>query len=123
MKIANKIATGVGILFLVFAITCLRPVPIVAESECEVVQGEVTSISEGGVKDVLFRLKDHPTRFYINRGLESGLNLEELRSELMGKIITIKYPSYWTPLDWNNRIKHIAKVEYEDKVFFNEMTD
>ena len=98
-----------------------RPVPIVNEEKALVVEGTVTSIREGGEKDIVFYLKDHPTRFYINRGLENGLDLETLRNELLGKRVTIKYPKYWTPLDWNNEVKHLSKLETKDTVWFNEL--
>lgn len=98
-----------------------RPVPIVSEERALVVEGTVKGIYEAGVKDVVFLLKDQPTRFYINRGLENGLNLETLRSQLLGKTVTIKYPKYWTPLDWNHEVKHLSKLETKDTVWFNEL--
>jgi len=112
---------GLGFLILVSGILVLRPVPIVDEDEAIVEQGIVASISEGGVKDVLIRLENNQRRYYINRGLENGLDLKQLREQLIGKSVTIKYPDYWTPLDWDNRIRHISKLEIENEVIFNEL--
>lgn len=99
----------------------LRPVPIVEESKALTITGRVTNIYEAGIKDVVFRIKDSPTRYYINRGLENGLDLQDLKERLTGEEVTIKYPKYWTPLDWNNEVKHLSKLEYKAEVIFNEL--
>ena len=110
-------------LFIFFSVPLLilRPVPIVAESEALTIKGVVTYIYEGGIKDVVFRIKETETIYYINRGLENGLDLAELKEKLIGKEVTIKYPKYWTPLDWDNNIKHLSKLEFEGEVIFNEL--
>lgn len=116
----KNLLIGIGAFFFVAAIAIFRPVPIVTEDKAISEKGIVTRISEGGVNDVVFRLKNNERTFYINRGLEAGLTLEGLREKLVGNEITLKYPKYWTPLDWNNQIKHISKVEFEGEVIFNE---
>ena len=121
MHMFKKLGIGLAVFFLVAAALILRPVPIVSEDEALVEVGKVVSIYEGGVKDVVFRLENNSRTFYINRGLENGLHLDQLQSELIGKELTFKYPDYWTPLDWNNNIKHLSKVEYEGVVIFNEL--
>ena len=72
-------------------------------------------------KDVIFVLENNDRTFYINRGQEMGLEISELQRKLIGDEIVIKYPKYWTPLDWNNKIRHISKVEFDDEVLFNEL--
>ncbi len=116
----KKIILGLIALFFVAAIAIFRPVPIVTEDKALVETGVVAMIKEGGVKDVVIRLEGNKRVFYINRGLENGLNLDELKEKLIGNEITVKYPKYWTPLDWNDRIKHISKVEIGDEVIFDE---
>ena len=110
-----------GALILVVLFIFLRPVPIVPESEAITVKGKVKSIFEGGVKDVVFVLEDQASRFYINRGLENGLNLNDLQNRLVGKEVIIKYPSYWTPFDANKRIRHLSKLEVDGEVIFDEL--
>ena len=70
------------------------PVPIVSEKEAIVGKGVVLTIYEGGVKDVVFRVENDPRKFYINRGLESGLYLDELKKKLIEKNVIFKYPAY-----------------------------
>ena len=106
--------------FLIFAFI-LKPVPIVTEDRALVENGTVTEIYEVGQFDVVFKLAETDQRFYINRGLERGLELATLREDYIGKELTFKYPSYWTPLDWNNTTRHVSKVEYGEKVIFYEL--
>lgn len=54
---------------LVFVVLSLRPVPILEEEDCEVLMGTVTEIHEGGVKDVVIKLRGYKQVFYINRGI------------------------------------------------------
>lgn len=116
----KKTIIGIFLFFFLLAILILRPVPIVTEDKAITESGIVVNIYEGGVNDVVFQLKDNSRRFYINRGLEAGLTMEGLKEKLIGNEVTLKYPKYWTPLDWNNQVKHISKVEFKDEVIFNE---
>lgn len=109
-----------GVLFLIGALI-LRPVPIVAEEDAIVESGIVYRVYEGGEKDLVIMFQDDHRRFYINRGLENGLDLAEMQEKLVGNKVTVKYPKYWTPLDWNNDIRHISKLEMRQHVFFNEL--
>lgn len=117
----KKLFIGFGILFFLFAVLILRPVPIVSEDRAIMETGIVSDIFEGGENDVVFRLKNKKRRYYINRGLENGLDLTDLQKRLIGREITLKYPDYWTPLDWNDEIKHLSKVEIQGEVIFNEL--
>ncbi len=111
-----------GFFLFTLAAMTLRPVIIPKDAkECLVAEGKVIKIFEGGVKDVAFRLEGDKTLYYINRGLEQGLNLEELRQELIGNNVTIKYPKHWTLLDPNNTIKHLSILEYNGREIFNEI--
>ncbi|NNF36278.1 MAG: hypothetical protein HKN68_19400 [Saprospiraceae bacterium] len=110
-----------SLIFLITAVLIFRPVPIVAEFEALTESGIVTDIYEAGVNDIVFLLKDNGRRFYINRGLENGLELNSLKEKLIGNKVVFKYPKYWTPLDWNDEIKHLSKVEFKDEVIFNEL--
>lgn len=112
----------IGMCFLIFASMIFRPVSIPEDpSELLVAEGQVVKIFEGGTHDIAFRLKGDKTMYYINRGMEYGLNLEELQNELTGNNVTIKYPEHWTLLDPKNRVKHLCILEYNGKELFNEI--
>lgn len=118
----EHIIVGAIILFFVFAAMVFRPVSIPDDpKDCLVAEGKVTRIFEGGVNDVAFRLEGDKTMYYINRGLEYGLVLEDLQKELIGNHVTIRYPKHWTPLDPKNRVKHLCVIEYDGKEIFNEI--
>jgi hypothetical protein len=109
----------IGVVLPLFGVLIFRPVPIPNEKDCLIVEGTVIEITEDGVKDVVFRLAGQNRTFYVNRGLERGLELEKLRAELMDKEITIKYHKYWTPL--GNSSKHISKIESSGRTIFTEI--
>lgn len=118
----KKTLVVIGVLFFITCIAIFRPVPIVSEDKAITQVGTVTDIYEGGDFDVVFLIKETPKRYYINRGLESGLlTLDKLKQELIGQQVTFKYPPYWTPLDWDNNIRHLSKVEFDGRVIFNEL--
>lgn len=108
---------------LVVAVLIFTPVPIVRESKALVEIGRVTEIYANPGNDVIFKLEGTSRRFYINRGLENGLDLQYLKQRLVGKTIVVKYPKYWTPLDWDNTVRHISKLEFEGEVLFNELKE
>ena len=116
----NRLFLFVGLPFFVFCALVFRPVPIVTEGECDQVTGVVAHVFEGSSYDVCFRLQDSDKLYYINRGLEQGLVLEELRRDLLGQEITLKYPRYWTPLDPANATRHVSKLEFGERVLFDE---
>ena len=109
----------IGILTVFLAVLIFRPVPIVREDKCQVVEGKLVKVYESGVKDISVVLENQKQRYYINRGLENGLNMEQMKS-MLGKEVVVKFPDYWTPLDWNNTVRHLSKFECEGRVIFDE---
>lgn len=105
----------------IIAVLIFRPVPIVSESNAISEIGIVKEIYSNKGNDVIFIMLNTDRKFYINRGLENGLELNNLKEKLIGNSIVMKYPKYWTPLDWNNRIRHISKVEFKNEIIFNEL--
>lgn len=116
---AKYFVIPIVIIFLALGVLILRPVPVPDEKDCLVVNGKVIEIFEDGVKDVVFKLEGLDKTFYVNRGLERGLELSKLRTALISKKITIKYPRYWTPL--GNSSKHISKIESAQGIIFSEL--
>lgn len=111
---------GAILVFIVF-VAIFRPVPIVKESSALVHKGIVKSISTVGESDIVFRLENTQQRFYINRAIQNGMNPDSLKDLLIGEEVTIKFPKYWTPLDWNNTVRHLSKLEHDRHVIFNEL--
>lgn len=116
----KKVLVVFSVLFLILCVLVFRPVPIIYEDQALEVSGVVEKIKHTEGDDYVFKLKDNPTKYYINRGTEQGLNFDEFQSQILNQKIVVKYPEYWTPLDWNNSIRHISKVELNGKTLFNE---
>ena len=78
--------------------------------------------ASNSTKDISLKIDGVDKLFYINRGMEKpdALALFNERNELYEKEITLGYPTYWTPLDWNNRHKHICYVEIQGEERFVE---
>ena len=111
----------IGLAFLGLGILIFRTVPIPDEKDCLTVKAKVTEVYEAGFKDIVFKLQGLNKEFYINRGLERGLDLQQLRAGLTNKEIVILYPAYWTPLDPANSTRHISKMEHDGKIVFTEI--
>ncbi len=117
----NKILLGFTALVVLALIFVMRPVPKVYEDEAIVAKGTVSYVSEGGVKDLIIRLKDDPKVYYINRAMDNGMDVKEMKDKLLGNDVVIKYPEYWSPLDWNSETRHISKLQLGEEVIFNEL--
>jgi hypothetical protein len=114
-------AVLLGLIFIGAMILLFRPVQIPEEKDLLSLKGTVTDIYEGGVKDVVFKLRGQDKIYYVNRGLERGLNLKELKAKLIDQEIVIKFPDHWTPLDPNRSSIHISKIEHEGRTLFTEL--
>lgn len=102
------------------AILSLKPIPKVSQKEALLTEGIVTKIYPGGKNDIIIELANSDRSFYINRGKEAGLRTDELRNNLVGKQVSIYYPDYWTPLDWNGRFKHLSSIEQAGRIIYSE---
>lgn len=107
-------------LFLVSFVLVFRPVSAADESACNITSGILVQLHEGGTNDIVFRLKDNEKIYYINRGLEQGLTLEDLGEKLLDNEVKIWSARHWTPLDPKGKTNHICKVTYKDEVLFTE---
>ena len=122
-KIIKITLVSFSLIVLIIAVLIFRPVPIVTEKNTISESGIVKEIYTNKGNDIIFILENVQRRFYINRGLEMGLELTDLKKRLIGNSIVMKYPKYWTPLDWNDKIKHISKVEFNHEILFNELKE
>jgi len=82
--------------------------------DCEVVEVTIKKITEGSSYDIVF----HDTGtdyYYINRGLEQGLNLETLNAKVLNKTVTLHLPKLWLGTS-----EHIAQLTIGDDIIFTE---
>lgn len=109
-----------GIL-LICSYFVFRPVPIVSEEKALVTSGIVRDVFSAGTQDIVFELQNDDRLFYINRGSDRGLDLEQLQELLIGNKVILKYPKYWTPIDWKGEVRHVSKLQFGNQVLFNEL--
>jgi len=120
MKRRQLFMAGALTLLILLAFTLFRPVPKCEGNRCESFTGTVQKIFEGGENDILFGFYETERLFYINRGLEQGLELDQLKHDLIDKEVTVKYPRYWTPLDPKGSRVHMTFLAFGDEVLFEE---
>lgn len=81
--------------------------------------GEVLSIHEGGIKDVVLEIRNEKNTFYINRGYEN-FKMSELQS-LIGKTVTIYFSEGLSIFNINeNSSKNIEKLVVNNTTYFTE---
>ena len=102
------------VLLVAFFVFIVGPVDTSKENSVQYA-GVVESITEGPSYDIVFTMKDHPHTYYINRGLERGLDLASLQAELTGEQIELWYAKSW-PMNGG----HMTHLKHEGQVVFNE---
>ncbi|PTM11683.1 MAG: hypothetical protein DA407_01070 [Bacteroidetes bacterium] len=82
--------------------------------ECQIIKITIKSITEGSSYDIMFH--DNGTDlYYINRGLERGLNLETLNAKVLNKTVTLHLPKLLFGTS-----EHIAQMAIGDDIIFTE---
>ena len=116
----RRILYIVIILLVAFLIIALIPVDSSRENAIKV-SGTVKSVTEGGVQDLVFELKDDEITYYINRGLENRFELGKAKKDFEGKKITLFYADSWTPIaPFGTSSKHISHAVVNDSIIYNE---
>jgi len=84
---------------------------------CTLKEVQVKRVYEGGVKDVVFA-DDSGETYYINRGLENGLQLAELEDLVVDKNVTLHLANviYGTTA-------HIAQLAVDGQVIYTEFDE
>lgn len=82
---------------------------------CDTIDVHIISISEGRHNDIVFQ--GHKDYYYINRGLEKGLNLDDLNRDLLNKNVTLHLPRLIFGMVSS---EHIAQLSLDGKVYYTE---
>jgi hypothetical protein len=107
-----------GLLFL--ATKACSPVPRTKEKDCLTDQGIIARIEVGGKNDLVFKLENNSKNYYIKLAKENAPDLDHFKSQLMGQMVVVKYPRYWTPLDPLSRTRQVRKVEVQDSTYYSD---
>ena len=116
----KKILTIAVILFALAIIISVIPIDSSEEKSIEV-RGIVKSVSEGGIHDLVFEMENDKTKYYINRGLENGFELEKAKTDYRGRQAIINYANKWTILaPFGTTSKHIVQITIDGVIIYSE---
>lgn len=97
---------------LLFFKSCIISNP--KPSDCKIITSKIIELREGPTFDIGFT-DDQGERFYINRGIESGLNLDSLNAKVLNKTVTLHLPILMF-----GPSRHIAQLSVEDQIIYTE---
>lgn len=108
------IIAGVFILF--------RPISISRDNSI-VFNTIVYKISMGSENNIIFKLDQGNGIYYINHGLDKGLNLDSLQKELINQKVTVLYLKSGFAGGFSSvaSTKHITELRMGDKVIYSEL--
>ena len=103
--------------FLILCILVLQSCVIQNPKQGNYDQLEITieEVYEGRIKGIIFSGADEKT-FYINRGLEQRLTLQEMKNKVLNKKVTLHLAKIKTGALSN----HIAQLSLGQEVYYSE---
>ncbi len=122
-KLFKQLLASIMIMaFITLLFLSFSPLPKATYENCEKITGEVINVFKGsGKNDIVINLKNDGNYYYVNRGLERGLNLEALQTQLINNNITLYYVKHWSLLDPYNKTRHVARLDFDGNKIYNEM--
>jgi hypothetical protein len=109
-----------GIALVVFLAYSFKPVTTVDSDDCVLISGKIVSVEEGTSNDIQIRLENDSHYYYINRGIEKGLNLAQLSSKVLNKTVTLYCPNRWTLVSPDGIVPHISRMEKGTTIVYSE---
>jgi hypothetical protein len=83
----------------------------------------VEEVLEGkGEGDIVLKLRNDPAFYYINRGLERGLQIKTLKTKIESQEVRISYIDDWSFLDPGNQMRHISSISMRGEQVYAEFT-
>ncbi|WP_045471169.1 hypothetical protein [Winogradskyella sp. PG-2] len=83
--------------------------------DCKTIEVKITKIKEGTSYDIVF-YDDGSDFYYINRGLEQGLNLDSLKTKVLNKTVTLHLAKIMGGIT----SEHISQMALGDEIIFTE---
>ena len=82
---------------------------------CEIVTAKIVRISEGSTYDIVFH-DDGTDFYYINRGLQQGLNIDSLNDKVLNKTVTLHLAKVFGGIT----SEHISQLAIGDDIIYTE---
>ncbi|WP_298417016.1 hypothetical protein [uncultured Kordia sp.] len=109
-----------GIALVVFLAYSFKPVTSVKSDDCVLISGKIVSIEQGTSNDIQIRLENDSHYYYINRGIQKGVNLAQLSSKVLNKTVTLYCPNRWTLVSPDGIVPHISRLEKGTTIVYSE---
>lgn len=110
------------ILVFIFLAASFRPLPKASLKNSEIIKAKLIDIGESeGDFDIGLRLENDENFYYINRGLENGVNLEALQESLLNQEVEVFYIKHFTPIDPKQRSRHISRIKVGNQIVYDEI--
>lgn len=105
------------LLFLVF-----RPIPVSRDNSI-VINAIVDNVKKGSEANIILKLNNASGIFYINHGLQKGLNLDTLQKELVNHEVSVHYlkSNFFSGFSPVEGTKYITELKLGDKVIYSEL--
>lgn len=99
-----------------------RPLPAATSENSVTVRGEIVQITPEG-SDLVLTLSNNDGYYYINRAADNGIKREMMNDQLLNKQVTVYYVKHWSLLNFNGKTRHVARIEVNGRVAYNEWKD
>ena len=100
-------------LFITVITSCIINDP--KPEDCAIQTVKITKITEGTSYDIVFH-DDGTDYFYINRGLEYGLNLDSLNAKVLNKTVTLHLAKIMGGIT----SEHISQLAVGNEIIYTE---
>ncbi len=119
MKKPISVFASLGILVFIIILLLLKSCIIQnpKPEECAVIDVKITKITEGTSYDILFH-DDGTDFYYINRGLEQGLNLDSLKTKVLNKTVTL----HLAKIAGGITSEHISQLALGNDIIYTEFS-
>ncbi|MDP3467767.1 MAG: hypothetical protein Q8S11_05500 [Daejeonella sp.] len=107
----------IALLYLAF-----RPIPVSRDNSI-VINTTIDKVSEGSEDNIILKLNNASGIFYINHGLQKGLNLDTLQKELLSREVTVLYlkSGFFSGFSPVKSTRYITELKLGDKVIYSEL--
>ena len=86
--------------------------------DCVIETVKITKITEGSSYDIVFH-DDGTDFYYINRGIENGLNLDSLNAKVLNKTVTLHLAKVLGGIT----SEHISQMAIGDDIIYTEFSN
>ena len=107
----------IALLYLVF-----RPIPVSRDNSIAI-NTTIDKVSEGSEDNIILKLNNTSGIFYINHGLQKGLNLDTLQQELQNREVSVLYlkSNFFSGFSPVKGTKYITELKLGDRIIYSEL--